>query len=318
MTRKEAFSRRTVPYRLGKGAVHTLRLHGAFTVKFPRNRLGWLVLGAIVGAGVTGVAWGAIPDSTSATISACYRADNPNKGALRVIDAQTGQTCGMGERALSWSQRGLNWRGTWSSTAGYARNDAVSSSGSSYLAVAANQGVLPGADATKWVMLAQAGVRGPQGPIGLPGLAGPRGFDGLQGPQGPQGQQGTQGPQGLPGPSNTYYDYSDSGPLLSDTWTTLGALSDVPAGSYFVNASIQLVDSSTLAGGSPHCRITNGGVVRTWGATNTGTFDFKQIVLEDTGPSLGADYTLICSGDSNVRVLAWKLTAIKVGTAQRV
>ena len=37
------------------------------------------------------------------TITGCYKADTPNKGALRVIDAEAGQECAATARALTWS-----------------------------------------------------------------------------------------------------------------------------------------------------------------------------------------------------------------------
>lgn len=48
------------------------------------------------------VAYAAIPDSNG-LIHGCY---TRNSGALRVIDTDTGQTCGTKETALNWSQTG--------------------------------------------------------------------------------------------------------------------------------------------------------------------------------------------------------------------
>jgi hypothetical protein len=42
-----------------------------------------------------------IPDSTSGVISACY-----TKAAVRIIDAQAGESCKKGETLLAWSQQG--------------------------------------------------------------------------------------------------------------------------------------------------------------------------------------------------------------------
>lgn len=52
---------------------------------------------------------------------------------------------------------GITWRGDWSIAINYVLRDAVSYQGSSWLAVAANVGVAPGSDITKWNLLAQAG-----------------------------------------------------------------------------------------------------------------------------------------------------------------
>lgn len=61
---------------------------------------------------------------------------------------------------------GLLWRGAWSNTAPYAVNDAVSYSGSAYVAIAGNQATAPTGSAyssTAWSLLASAGSTGPQG-----------------------------------------------------------------------------------------------------------------------------------------------------------
>ena len=49
----------------------------------------------------TGVGYAAIPSSTGA-ISAC----KDSKGALKVIDAEAGETCGAGKQLLTWNQQG--------------------------------------------------------------------------------------------------------------------------------------------------------------------------------------------------------------------
>jgi len=52
--------------------------------------------------GIAGVASASIPDS-GGVIHGCR---DTKSGALRVIDTNTGQTCGKGEAALNWSQTG--------------------------------------------------------------------------------------------------------------------------------------------------------------------------------------------------------------------
>ena len=52
-------------------------------------------------AAVAGVAYGAIP-SSNGTITACV----DSKGALKVIDAEAGATCGAGKQSLTWNQQG--------------------------------------------------------------------------------------------------------------------------------------------------------------------------------------------------------------------
>jgi hypothetical protein len=55
----------------------------------------------------------------------------------------------------------VNWRGAWSSSATYAINDAVSSAGSSYLAIGASSNSPPPSAA--WTLMAQVGATGPPG-----------------------------------------------------------------------------------------------------------------------------------------------------------
>ncbi|GGA59855.1 hypothetical protein GCM10011507_09220 [Edaphobacter acidisoli] len=94
---------------------------------------------------------------------------------------------------------GLNYRGTYNSTATYAVNDFVNYDGSSYISViAGNQGNVPSSTSLSWALLAQGGTGliGPQGPVGPQGL---QGLTGAQGPVGAQGPSGAAGVNGSPG-----------------------------------------------------------------------------------------------------------------------
>jgi hypothetical protein len=134
---------------------------------------------AVVG-GLTlgGVAWAAIPHGSTGVITACYRTDDPNRGALRVIDAQAGATCATGESKLTWNQRGINWKGPWDATSSYAKNDAVAHNGGSYLALTANVDVVP-TNTSNWAVLAAPGATGSRGPAGPTGPVGPSNVVGI-------------------------------------------------------------------------------------------------------------------------------------------
>ena len=54
----------------------------------------------------------------------------------------------------------ITWRGDWSSATAYGTNEAVYYNGSSYIAVANNQNVVPTSDSTKWNIMAAAGAEG--------------------------------------------------------------------------------------------------------------------------------------------------------------
>lgn len=69
---------------------------------------------------------------------------------------------------------GMTWQGAWNSGTSYAIDDAVSSGGSSYIAIAANTNQAP-PNATYWNVLASqgsTGATGPTGPTGPTGAAG--------------------------------------------------------------------------------------------------------------------------------------------------
>jgi hypothetical protein len=105
---------------------------------------------------------------------------------------------------------GLNWQGTWSSTASYVADDAVAYEGASWFCVnpiaaptPPSENLPPNVDSSTWALLASQGAPGPMGPQGLAGTPGSQGLPGAQGPQGPQGIQGIPGPQGPAGPAGT-------------------------------------------------------------------------------------------------------------------
>ncbi len=73
-------------------------------------------------------------------IHGCYV---KTSGVLRVVAPELGQVCNTTENPVSWNQRGVNWRGNWSSITNYSVNDAVACGGSSYAAVTANLNTPP-------------------------------------------------------------------------------------------------------------------------------------------------------------------------------
>src|SRR5690348_7898707 len=107
---------------------------------------------AAVIAVAAGISWAAIPDS-SGVYTGCYSTTSSPVGRLRVIDPAAGQTCAAGEVQITWNQKGINWRGTWSSGKTYQPSDAVVRSGTSYIAIAANTNHAP-PNTTYWNVLA--------------------------------------------------------------------------------------------------------------------------------------------------------------------
>src|SRR5688500_203018 len=69
--------------------------------RFARAR--WALLGATFAVLVGGMAYAAIPHSSSGVITGCY---SKSDGTLRVIDAQSGKSCKGTEKKLAWNQTG--------------------------------------------------------------------------------------------------------------------------------------------------------------------------------------------------------------------
>lgn len=182
----------------GEGAVSAASMVVTVRTWVARRRgtaglLAGLLLATVVTGG--GVALGAIPSTTTATFTGCVAKVG---GALRVVDAQAGQTCTRKERTVRWSG-GWTYRGAWAAGTSYAVGDVVVRAGSSYVARTRSTGAGPAGSPLAWGLLAAGGT---DGAAGSPGATGATGATGSQGPQGIQGIQGIQGEQGLPGSSS--------------------------------------------------------------------------------------------------------------------
>jgi Collagen triple helix repeat (20 copies) len=132
---------------------------------------------------------------------------------------------------------GFNFRNAFNNSLAYAINDVVTYGGSTYVAIAANQGpnnLTPNVNSAAWSLMAQQGATGPAGPSGQAGPAGPQGSQGIAGQQGPQGIQGPTGATGPPGSSGVDPDTigiqpTGSGVVVStpgspNTYTTVGPM----------------------------------------------------------------------------------------------
>ncbi len=92
--------------------------------------------------------------------------------------------------------KGMNNLGSWNPEIQYNPDDAVTSGGSYWIALAANVDSEPSITNPNWQLVASIGNTGPAGPQGP---AGPAGQTGSQGPAGPSGPAGAQGPPGATG-----------------------------------------------------------------------------------------------------------------------
>ena len=122
---------------------------------------------------------------------------------IQGLTGSTGATGPAGVQGIAGpiGPAGLTWKGLWSTTGAYVKDDVVGFNGASYfcLAPVSNSSTTPTSDPTKWALLASQGVDGPQGPTGAAGATGPQGPIGLTGPQGPTGAAGAQGLAGSDG-----------------------------------------------------------------------------------------------------------------------
>ncbi|MGQ0831891.1 MAG: pentapeptide repeat-containing protein [Microthrixaceae bacterium] len=64
-----------------------------------------VVAGLLVGGGFV---WATIPNSSTGVVTACYPTSGPSQGALRVIDAQSGQTCNADEQQIGLPSQQCN------------------------------------------------------------------------------------------------------------------------------------------------------------------------------------------------------------------
>ncbi len=180
---------------------------------------------------------------------------------------------------------GINFRGTYSSNAIYAVDDAVSLNGSTYLSLsAANQGNSPASSPGTWALLAASGANGANGSSGPQGPQGPTGPAGAAGPAGPTGMTGATGAVGLvyrgtwlrsfgyqtndsvTFAGTTYLAQSANSSVEPDTnssvWAVLAPAGATgpsgPQGAAGPAATVSVGTVTTLAAGSP-ATVTNSG-----------------------------------------------------------
>jgi hypothetical protein len=180
----------------------------------------------------------------------------------------------------------IRFRGPWSAATPYVADDVVTfsafgtSPASSFLALAASQGVEPDTDAAgsglHWGVLAQAGATGPQGPqgpqgatgaagsTGPQGASGPSGGAGIQGLLGPVGPVGPQGIIGLSGPAGAIGPTGPAGPPISFQGLWSGAMTYAIGNTVFLSGSsyISLTNgnvNNNPTGGSPWALLAQQG-----------------------------------------------------------
>jgi hypothetical protein len=139
----------------------------------------------------------------------------------------------------------VSFRNGWLTGQVYAIGDAVSYSGSSYIAITANAGREPDLSPTYWAVLAASGAAGPAGPTGLTGLQGPTGVAGPAGASGAAGPAGVQGPIGPAGSTGATGVAGPTGPVGA-----AGPAGLVYQGSYDSTQNYARNDAVTFQGAS--------------------------------------------------------------------
>ncbi|WP_304610562.1 hypothetical protein [Oryzibacter oryziterrae] len=134
-----------------------------------------------------------------------------------IVKLTLGNTANTAARAVvaNCGPRGLNPRGSWSSTNTYVENDVVTQAGATWRAKATdavNKNKTPTSSGDFWEKLAAKGNTGATGPAGPKGDKGNTGATGPAGPKGDTGATGPIGPQGLPGTDGTPGTPGEQGP----------------------------------------------------------------------------------------------------------
>lgn len=159
---------------------------------------------------------------------------------------------------------------------------------------------------------------GPQGPQGLTGPQGPQGATGLTGTTGPAGatgQTGATGPAGPAGASGLSQAYSVRGGAGDVTVEHEILSKNVPAGSYVINAKIE-VTNQDLDPQPLECKLNTGN--NSFVAINGGAgfLEFGSLSLQDTAVfNAPVAITLTCGG-FHLFVDSAIITAIKVDSIQ--
>ncbi len=156
---------------------------------------------------------GNTPSQSPAYWTVLVAKGDPGAQGVSGAPGSAGATGAIGPAGVAGAQGPpVTFVGGWASSRSYNLGDAVSYSGSSYIALAANTARQPDVSPLFWGLLAANGTAGPAGTTGAQGLQGPTGFAGPAGPTGATGSAGPQGPAGLTGATGTAGPQGVAGP----------------------------------------------------------------------------------------------------------
>lgn len=265
-----------------------------------------------------GLVYATIPDSGTGVIHGCY---NKATGQLKVIDAETGESCKQAETSISWNQEGPQGAtgpeglqgpqgqqgaqgepgpagadGTSVLNGTTAPGDSIGTSGDFYLDTSNSVLYGPKDDDGWGDGVSLVGLQGPQGPTGAQGASGPPGPQGATGADGAAGTDGATGPAGPQGPTGPAGP-AGSGGLGSSSYHALGNHGDIGA----LTSGLVTVECPAgevvLSGGFRH---PSTGLQILWstpgGLVSTGVFtEWRVLAYNSTGSPLRLDVTAICA-----------------------
>jgi hypothetical protein len=171
------------------------------------------------------------------------------------------------------------------------------------------------------------GNTGHTGAPGGPGATGPQGAAGKDGAGGKEGKEGREGEEGLPGatgPSNAYSVFHDAGIELESIsgMQTLITLSSLPAGAYWILATLNYDNNAVSGQDTPDCELVAGANSDHKRFTvepnsNPGANDMAismQVVHTFSEPSNSAIVSCNDFSRSSMVVENLKITAVRVST----
>ena len=134
---------------------------GATGIQGPQGVQG--VQGATGPQGATGAAGSQGTNGTAATIAVGTVTTGLPGSSASVTNAGSSSSATFNfaiPKGATGASGSFTWKGTWSSATVYGTNEVVLYNGTSYIAIANNQNVVPSSDSTKWNIMAQAGAEG--------------------------------------------------------------------------------------------------------------------------------------------------------------
>jgi hypothetical protein len=182
-------------------------------------------------------------------------------------------------------------------------------------ALAASDGSNGAATAAKKKHKRKKKRRSATGPRGATGPTGPQGAQGPQGIQGVKGDKGDRGDKGDTGPSDGFVARdASSTPIGTGPDPTIVQTLSLPPGSYIVNASVEIGNTSGLANIVSCSLLENFNPIGGGSVALTSLNTFQGTIGVISATATGGAMKLACTGDHSGAARNRAITAVKVGT----